>query len=206
MYTASFPGIPASGVNGTLTYYSDQGHQVSLHFATPRWVIVLGSSSVSGYVGFASVPITLSLRARDGVLKGIFTGTTWSWGGSFSAYFGDSHVQGGDQLVLEHPAGVMTFSVPVLTVRHDYGRQVLEGLAPPFSALDVAFRGGSRQPIVRHVYAGATGHYGVDTSDLRLRVGQWGEVLLTDERTNTIQVNFTIVGHPVYLPLVMRGG
>ncbi|MBN1889575.1 MAG: hypothetical protein JW850_16385 [Thermoflexales bacterium] len=206
LYTTSFSSLPASGVNGTLTYVSDQDHLVNLDFATPHWMIVLDSHYVNGSAGVGGIPITLSLQARDGTLKGIFTGTTWSGGGSFSADFGNNRVQGGDQLVLEHPAGVMTFSVPVLTVHHDYGRQVMEGLAPPFSTLEVTFWGGPIQPIVRHVQADVGGHYGVDTSDLRLRVGQWGKVLLTDERTNTIQLHFTIVGYPVYLPLVVRSG
>jgi hypothetical protein len=113
-------------------------------------------------------------------------------------------VQPDDHLTLVYPGGLMTFTVPNLTVEHDYARQIIEGQAPPLSAIAATIlNGGSYQYLVtRHTQADAIGHYGLDTSDLSLPPNRSGYVVMTDEGGNTVQRDFTIQGYRAFLPVV----
>ena len=51
------------------------------------------------------------------------------YSGRFFACF--TSTEAGDQLTLIQPGGLMTFTVPELTARHNYARRVLEGRPRP---------------------------------------------------------------------------
>jgi hypothetical protein len=44
----------------------------------------------------------------------------------------------------------------------------------------------------------------MDTSDLALRLGQTGYVVMTDSDGNTVRRDFAIQGHPIYFPLLTK--
>jgi hypothetical protein len=43
-----------------------------------------------------------------------------------------------------------------------------------------------------------------DTSDLPLRIGNWGQVMVSDPLGNLTQRNFTISGNMIFLPQVSK--
>ncbi len=199
-YTVSFPGLVGTGIRyGMLTYLHPDGHRVSLYFGSRQWRVHLGNPCVSGYADTGIGPYTLTLRAD--LEEEEVTGTTWS-DGSFWACF-SRPIRPGDRLTLTQITGRMTFTVPTVTAVHDFGRQVLEGEAPPGSLVEAVF-GDSYLPPTRRTRADPSGRYGLDTSDLGLRVGQRGYVQITDVEGNAVRADFTVWGYRVFLPVVMR--
>jgi hypothetical protein len=203
VYTVSFPNMaPLRSAYGTLTYFAQDG-QVRLDFGTPHWQTTLGNPCVSGEGQVGGVPITVTLQAGDGTPRGTVT-TTADYGSiKFSLCF-TMPIQPDDRLALVYPGGLMTFTVPNLTAEHDYGRQVLEGQAVPSSAIAATIPNGGyyQYSVTRHTQADATGHYGLDTSDLSLPPNRSGYVVMADEAGNTVQRNFTIQGYRTFLPVV----
>jgi hypothetical protein len=202
LYTATFPDLaPLPNVHGTLVHFNQDGHQTRLEFSTAFWQVILGSYCVNGDTGTGGVPYTVTLASMSGAIKGIYTSPATDYSGSFSACFQNT-IEAGDRLTLTQPGGLMTFSVPELTAKHDYARQVLEGQAPPNSTIEADVPFSSGYITVRHTQADASGHYGLDTSDLPVQLLQPGYVLMMDKAGNTILRGFIIQGYPAYLPLV----
>lgn len=203
-YAATFPDLaPLPNGQGTLTHLSEEGHQTRLPFSTAQWQITLGSNCLSGYAGVAGVPYTVTLVSASGTIKGIAVFPYTGYSGSFFACFA-STVETGDQLTLTQPGGSMAFTVPELTARHDYARRVLEGRSPPNAAISASVPFGNGYSTTRHTRADASGHYGLDTSDLSVQPLQGGLVWVVDNAGNTIQRYFIIEGYRVYLPWVVR--
>lgn len=201
-YTVSFPDLaPLAGIQGTLTYFNPEGNQVYLSFANRQWHVTLGQPCVWGYADMVGVPFTVTLQAENAPPESTFSGTS-DEGGYFDGCFSRA-VQPGDRLTLVQPGATMSFTVPVLSARHQYAQQVLEGEAPSGTFLELVFHTSSGS-VVRHTQADPFGHYALDTAELDLRPGQTGYVAMTDEEGNIIQTEFTIVGYPVYLPLICR--
>jgi len=206
VYTVSFPDLaPLTGVQGTLTYFNPEGHQVFLSFADRQWHVTLGQPCIWGYADMVGVPFTATLRAGDAPPgappDSLFSGTS-DMDGDFYGCF-QRAIRSGDRLMLLQPGATMSFTVPALTVRHDYDEQVLEGEALPGSLLEVVFYLASGE-VARHTQANLSGDYALDTADLDLRPGQTGYIAMTDEEGNTIRAEFAIVGHPLYLPFICK--
>jgi hypothetical protein len=201
VYTASFPDTaPLWNVYGTLTYFAQDG-QVRLDFGTPHWQITLGNPCVGGESPVGGVPITATLQAGDGTPKGTIT-TTADVGSTWFYLCFTMPIQPDDRLTLIHPTGIMTFTVPQLTAEHDYAQQTLEGQAVPESAILAVLPINYWDSVSRHAQADATGHYGLDTSDLSLPPNKSGYVVMMDQAGNTVQRNFTIQGYRTFLPVV----
>ncbi len=92
--------------------------------------------------------------------------------------------------------------MPLLTARHNYALQAVEGAAPPNHDLYSEFWWGSGA--YRHVYSDNTGRYGIDTSDLHPPLLSRGRVYLHDEAGNTTSIYFTVTGYPTFLPIMRR--
>jgi len=174
-----------------------------LPFSTSHWQVTRGNKCVSGNSGLATgESFTITLQTSDGT----FTETVESRtdrSGFFNVCF-TQPIGPGDRLSLTHSRGLMTFTVPNLTAGHDYARQVVEGYALPNSNIAVTLPTSPYYwyQAVRHTQADASGHYGIDTSDLSLPLGQSGHAVMTDDAGNTTQANFIIQGYRSYLPWI----
>ncbi len=201
-YTVSFPDLaPLALIQGVLTYFDPEGDQVSLFFANRQWHVILGQPCVWGYADMVGVPFTATLQAGDAPLDSAFGGTS-DWSGYFYGCF-DRAIRSGDRLTLLQPGATFSFTVPVLTARHEYAQQLLEGEAPVGSFLEAVFYTASGSA-VRRTQAGPSGRYVLDTTGLNLRPGSGGYVRMTDGDGSTVDAGFIIRGYPVYLPLVHK--
>jgi hypothetical protein len=145
----------------------------------------------------------VTLVGASGATKGIAAYPATSYSGHFFASF-TSTVEAGDQLTLTRLGGLLSFAVPELTARHDYARQVLEGQSSPNAAISAEVPFGNGYSTTRHTQADASGHYGLDTSDLSVQLLERGYVWVMDKAGNTIQRDLIIEGYRVYLPWMFR--
>jgi hypothetical protein len=207
-YSVTFPGnAPLNSTYGSLTYYDTTGNQVGLVFATVHWDVVIGGNCLNGIVDMVGAPLTLTLRGSNSMLKSIqvFTPTSPHYNACFT-----TTVQSGDQITLYSAAASEAFSVPVLTARHNYTRQAVEGSAPPFGEvladLKMLYAGNpaAYYPVTRRVFADETGQYGVDTSDLQLPLLVDERVYVHDAVGNTTSHYFTVTGYQTFLPVIRR--
>ncbi len=196
MYSVSFPGLaPLNTTYGKLTYFDATGNQANLDFATVHWDVVVDDKCWSGIIDMAGAPLTATLRNNSGGLKGTLAFTpTYSL---YSACF-TTAVQSGDQIFLQSASATEVFTVPTLTARHNYALQAVEGTAPPDHELFTEFSG------TRRTFSDSSGHYGVDTSDLRPPLLSKGRVYLRDEASNTTSIYFTVTGYSTFLPIMRR--
>ena len=205
-YTVAIPELaPLRNQRGTLIYFTPEDDQIRLDFAAAQWHVTLGDGCLNGNAEESGVPITLTLQTQAGALKGSVTSTASTPSGSFSVCFTQT-VEPDDRLSLAYPGGSMTFTVPNVTAEHDYARQVVEGQSPPDSPIVITLKTSSYywEWATRHTLADTAGHFGLDTSDLRLSLGLTGYATHTDEAGNTTQRNFSILGIRFYLPLIAR--
>ncbi len=204
LYTATFASLaPLPNVQGTLTHLNEEGNQTRLLFSTRQWQVTLGDPCVNGYAGIAGIPLTVTLTSSSGVLKGAAALPYLSYSTSFNACF-TSTVEAGDQLTLIPPGGLISFTVPELTTRHDYARRVLEGQSPPNTDITGYVPFGYARMSIRHTQSDAAGHYGLDTSDLAVQPLARGYVWMMDRAGNTVTRHFIIEGYRAYLPWVVR--
>jgi hypothetical protein len=195
-YSVSFPSLaPLSTTYGKLTYFDAEGDQAILSFATVHWDVVVNDKCWSGIIDMAGIPITLTLRNASGGLKStlVLTPTFPSYSACFT-----SAVQSGDQIVMQTTSATEIFTVPMLTAWHNYALQAVEGAAPSNHELFIVLNG------TRRTFSDNSGHYGVDTSDLRLPLLSRGRVYLHDEAGNTTSIYFTVTGHQTFLPIMRR--
>ncbi len=115
-------------------------------------------------------------------------------------------VQAGDRLMFTDTQGtVLSFTVPQVRVEHDYARQVATGEAPPHDFVEIVFVDGyGSLDVSRNARTDASGHFGVDTSDLRLRPGGYAYLLVTDRQGNIVRLGFHITGYRTWFPVVVR--
>lgn len=180
---------------GTLTYFDPNDHQVLLDFATVHWEVALGYPCFNGIVDMAQVPVTLTLRTETGTLKSavVLTPTYPQYQGCFTA-----SIESNDRIELDTIIASEVFTVPVLTARHNYARQAVEGQTAPNQEVHVWLL------TDRRTWPDADGNYGIDTSDLPLSLGMRGSAQLADAVGNTTTRYFTITGYQVYLPVIRR--
>jgi hypothetical protein len=204
-YSVSFPLLaPATDLDGQLTYFDADGDQAQLDFSSAHWEITLDQACMYGFTDMSNTPITLTLRNSLGTFKSAFSlipeDTLYS--GCFT-----TTVQAEDRLVLTTLGTTQTFTVPLVTARHDYGRQVVTGLAPANHTVQAAFTDYvyPYYYVSRRTWVDASGRYGVDTSDLALRLQQTGSVVSIDDWGNTTTRNFTITGYQSFLPVMSSG-
>ena len=199
-YSVSFPGLaPLNTTYGKLTYFDPDGDQAILSFATVHWEVVVNDKCLTGIVDVAGAPLTLTLRNNSGDVKSTRT-ITPSYP-SYSACF-TTIVESGDQIFLQSASATEVFTVPLLTARHNYTLQAVEGTAPPNHDLYTEFWWGNGA--YRHVYSDNSGRYGIDTSDLHPPLLSRGRVYLHDEAGNTTSIYFTVTGYSTFLPIVRR--
>jgi hypothetical protein len=204
VYLADFPSLaPLQTAQGKLTHFNAEGNRTTLDFATPHWEVTLDSHCLNGVAATAGAPYTLTLQSADGTFSQVITGTSASGTGSFYTCFRRA-AQPGDQLTLEEVSGSNTFTVPYLTAAYDYGRRVVEGQAPPGTLIlaKIPVYMYWNGFVYRHVRTDASGHYGVDTSDLDPLLDYWGEVSITDEAGNVVTRPFAIQSYRCYLPVM----
>lgn len=199
-YSVSFPSLaPLNTTYGRITYFDAAGNQAVSPFATIHWEIVVNDKCFLGVVDAVGLPVTLTLRAANDALKSTyhFTPTYGYYGACFT-----QRIQSGDRIALQSAAATEVFTVPLLTARHNYARQAIEGSAPPNYALfaELWWNGIIR----RRTFSDANGRYGVDTSDLQPPLLAQGRMSLSDEAGNTTKVYFIILGYPIYLPSLRR--
>lgn len=200
-YTATFPDLaPLNTTYGQLTYYDADGNQVGLAFATVHWDVVVNDKCLSGIADLPGLPLTLTLRNSSGGVK-----STYSFIPAYSYYAAcfTTIVESGDQIALQSASATEVFTVPVLTARHNFARQAVEGSAPPhetlFAELPAFYNGPPRR-----VFADDDGRYGVDTSDLHPTLLSRGRVYVYDEAYNSTLIYFTVTGYSAFLPLLWR--
>ena len=155
--------------------------------------------SQEGIVDVANMPITLTLRTPGGSLKStrVVTPTYSQYTGCFSV-----PIQSGDRIDLQTASATEAFTVPLLTARHNYPLQAVEGMAPPNHELFAEFWWAGSG--TRRTFSDGGGQYGIDASDLRPLVLSQGRVFLRDEAGNTTSAYFTVTGYQTFLPLVRR--
>ena len=92
--------------------------------------------------------------------------------------------------------------MPLLTARHNYALQAVEGAAPPNHEILAEFpsAGGG----LRRVFSGNSSQYGVDTGGLHPPLLSRGRIYLHDEAGNTTSIYFTVTGYPTFLPILRR--
>jgi hypothetical protein len=166
-----------------------------------HWDVTLDQACIAGVVPMSNTPITITLLNAQGLLKSVFGFTPL--GASYSDCFTQT-IQAHDRLTFETPSTLMTVTVPLLTARHDYALKVLTGLAPADQTVLAEIPYPYAQLYQRRTWADSTGHYGFDTSDLSLSLGQTGRVIVSDAAGNTTARMFTITGYQAFLPIVRK--
>ena len=199
-YSVAFPSLtPLNTTYGKLTYFDAAGNQVGLSFATVHWDVVVNDKCLAGIVDVGGAPLTLTLRSgSDAVKSTLFMTPTYPY---YSACFAAT-VQSGDRIALQSVAASEMFTVPLLTARHNYAGQAVEGSAPPLAPLLTEFP--NVYSGVRRVFADTAGRYGVDVSDLHPPLLSRGRVYVYDGGGNSTSIYFTVLGYPAFLPVVRR--
>ncbi len=200
-YQVDFPELEGAGVQGTLIYHSPADHQVTLAFATPHLELALDGLCAWGVAPYPSEAITLTVASANGSYQQTASQSA-AWG-NFTFCF-ERGFAAGDQLALSNAEGVLVeYQVPGITARHDFSGQVLLGSAPPGSAPSVLLST-EGYPITRYPLLEADGSFGMDTSDLFLKIGNSGRVTVGDLQGNLTHRDFMISGVMVFLPLVIQ--
>jgi hypothetical protein len=199
-YSVTFPSLaPLNTTYGRLIYFDAAGNQVGLSFATVHWEVIVNNRCLYGIVDMAGAPLTLVLHSGSGAVKStaVFTPTYTSYTACFTAI-----VQSGDRIALHSAAATEVFTVPLLTARHDYGLKIVEGIAAPNQELFTQFQ--HTWNASRRTFSDNSGRYGVDTSDLHPPLLSRGRVYLLDTAGNSTSIYFTVLGYPIFLPVVSR--
>ncbi len=204
IYRIDFPELAgAQGVQGILIYHSPADHQVTLAFATPRLELALDGLCAWGVAPYPSEAITLTVASADGSYQHNASQSA-AWG-NFTFCF-EREFNAGDQLVLSNAEGVLVqYEVPEITARHDFSEQALLGRAPIGSAPSVVFNTPFTQ-VTRYPLLETDGSFGIDTSDLFLKIGNSGRVTVGDPQGNLTHRDFMIGGVMVFLPQVSTRG
>jgi hypothetical protein len=206
-YSVNFGALaPISKAIGQLIHFDDDWNRTKMSFGTPQITLSIGESLFRGIANTWGSPVTITLLSPTTTISQVVHLTTYYGSGAYIGVF-DPPVQSNDQITIENVGYSNTLVVPLLTAHHDYGRNVLVGLAPPGSRI-VAYLPSPFYPyqysIERHTLADSTGHYGLDTSGMNFLLGATGYVQLTDSEGNIFQRKFQITGYTLYFPCVAR--
>jgi hypothetical protein len=201
-YSVTVPGISDFEFPiGRLVHTNDDGYQTTLEFpgVTPYFEVMLDDSCISGAGPTFFVPISITLHQMDIGLTEIVTATTWNTRNFYACF--TSLIRSNNLLVLEDPTLTYTFTVPALSANYLPNNKVVEGVAPPESPLNFTLFTISGGSVDRRTVSGPDGHYGIDLSDLDLRVDSNGRVLLIDDQGNRT-TRWFVQGAQLFFPIV----
>ncbi len=205
-YRVSFPeAVYRDSLSGVVRVQATDAGTVSLAFRPPRWEF---NQDTFWLHGIAATPGGEARFSWLGAAGEVYTATVHpsNLNGGFSVLLPRT-VQAGDRLVVTDALGtVISYTVPAVTAEHDYRLQALVGEAPPGAVVEAVFFASGRGAgfVYRRATADASGRYGMDTSDLRLRVGGVVSITVTDRGGNTFHRTIRITGYRVWLPLIER--
>jgi hypothetical protein len=201
LYTATFADLaPLTYADGMLTYLEGEVKQVAMGFSTGRWTVALGEHCTDIVAEMTGKALTVTLESPLGTPREVITHSV-GYGNQFTDCF-NRKIETGDRLALSYSSGLSnTLTLPPLTARHDYARQVVSGQAPASTQLEVT---ANNRAVVRHVWSEVGGTYGADLSDHPLAIGSPGQVSLTDSGGNVIIRRFTVIGLTWYLPVMLK--
>ncbi len=189
---------------GTLTYISSAGNEAYTRFESPHLAVTLDHDCMEGTGPNQGGEITLELTSADGGFSQSLTVASNRYDAGFHLCF-DRSVTAGDILEMSAEGeSILTYTALPLLARHDFSRQVLEGWAPPGSSPKVVFQSMQGPTVNRRPWLDPDGSFGIDTSDLRLRMGDYGWLEVRDLRGNSTTAIFQITGYPIYLPTVFQ--
>lgn len=205
VYSATFASLaPLGRAMGAVFHTDTHGNITRLPVASPYFDLRLGTNCLSGGVPTPNQVFTLTHQDTSGYSQ-VITQTTIAANGYLFTCL-NRNLQSGDRLTLEAPGFIpLSYTIPGLYARHDYARQVLEGLAPGGAKLEVLFPT-RYQLALRRTTAAANGLFGIDTSDLIMSLGSVGEVSWADPAGAIVRRPFLIEGYRVYLPVIGRAG
>jgi hypothetical protein len=201
-FIAAFPStIPVGSARGVLTYFDASEDQVWLPFSAPYWEAELFSNYFKFFGLWQGAPLAVTLHAYSGAYSETVHVSAF---GSYYTLVGFEHgLWPGDRLRIEYPGDVLTETLPLLRVWHDYQISAVRGTAPPGAWVLATFFGGfPSNQVGRRGQAGLDGSFGLDTSDLNLHLGDRGQVTYVDSHGNTTIHPFTVIGHRIYLPVI----
>jgi hypothetical protein len=204
-FTAAFPQFaPLTRAWGSLVFRDTDGHHSKFAFASPYLEITINGLCLSGSLPAPRQPFVLVHQLLSGAAE-VITGTAYAENGLFGACL-QQVVRSGDQVTLESPAGslVMQYTVPELFAEHDFGRQVVTGFAPPQAGVVVNFYTSSYSGITRRTISGADGAFGIDTSDLSLKLNDYGIITYNDPAGAIIRRYFAVSGYQRFFPFMPR--
>ena len=210
--------LPSDVTRADVMYWTLRGDQIKVTGIKPHLEVKLGARTIYGSSFRLGEPVTVTLYASDGSVKGQETGKSSAYHSSFSVYLdGITPTVGiSDVIELRTPSGVYTFVIPHLTAYGDAVEDVVHGQAPPLTLVRVEvsekswLRGPHAQggyyysPPYRIVQADANGFYAADWSDVGLPMDGEGEVKWSNKRGDLVEVGFTVKGADFYLPLVLK--
>jgi hypothetical protein len=203
-FSAPFPELaPLTRAEGAVIYRDPHGHTTYYDFASPYLDITINEECMGGSVPAMRQPYVLTHQPLAGLTQ-VVTGTASSYNGLFGVCLLQV-VQPGDHFMLESPAGtmVLTYTVPLLSIHHDFERQAVIGRAPPLAELQVSFMTYFSMDIVRRTTAGLDGVFGIDTSDLDLVLRSFGQLIYYDSGAR-LRSNFVVTGYNHFFPVMMR--
>jgi hypothetical protein len=201
LYQVAF-GYQPFGTQGNVIFTSNNGDVAELEFSAPMWSVILHSACVGGNAPLPEITTVVTLTAPGGAIKGVQQVLPNYYDGRFSACF-PSLVESGDRLSMSGPGGPLTYIVPALTASHDPVNHWVTGTAPANSLVTFNLRDnrlGPFVPVVRQLLVGSSGSYGLDVSDLQLRLGEINSVAVQDLDGNRVQRDFMTEGWRAFLP------
>lgn len=204
-FNAGFPELaPLTHAQGSLTYRDPNGHITEYDYASPYFEIYINRNCIAGTIPAVQQPFALTHQPLAGATQ-VITGTAYGENGAFSICLLQA-VQSGDQLMLESPVGgtTLTYTVPQLTARHDYAIQAVTGSAPPGVELRITLLPSNYSVVTRRAISRPDGVYGVDTSDLELKLGNSGYVTYYDPAGAIVWRSFTVTGFQHFFPVMPR--
>ncbi len=204
-YQVSFPSlVGCESLDGAVFYLTSSGAAARLDFTAPYWEVTLGSQKVQASAPSPGGKVQVAWYAASGEVYSDSLSAGTAYGQMY--FYLPQGVQPGDRLVMTDTRGlVVSYTVPQVSAKHDYARQVLVGTAPPNSSVEVTFvHAYGSESVRRQTWVDAGGHFGVDTSDLYLLPGYNGYVTIYDRHGNRVNLYFPITGYRVWMPLVAR--
>jgi len=202
-YTASVDFALGPDARVEVRHFIAPDLQLYLQATPSLWNVTLGSPCVGfqpatllqGSLHFALRRGETTLEETDG----------YGYSSQFTACFTRS-IQPNDTLGVFPLSGPVTFTVPAWFAQYDFARQAVFGQVAPNRPVGSAYQTSiyDLPQFQRQVGAEASGQFGFDVSDLDWRLGETYYVLTIDSQGNYIQQTVTVLGYPLYLPLINR--
>ncbi len=191
-----------SGWRVFVTYDPGTGIRVRSLFTVPQIEIPIHGTSVGG-VSAASVPITVTLRTKDGDLKGRVN-TNTNNNGNFNANFSqqpnETRVEPGDVVEVDLTSGdPLLLPVPLITAQTNADADTVSGVGPADATLQITAPGqggpgGGTPAVTLDVKVGADGTYVADFAGQRDIVAPMnGTISYTESRGHVFTTGWAAV-------------